>query len=83
MERLKKRGGVEAAGEIGRLVWYDEDALELLRCMLDVIWDIKGDPWVFMPGRRGEVARGVADGVRSSGSKEVSRGVIGRGMPGM
>lgn len=48
------------------------------------LWDINEAAWVFMPGRRGEVARGVADGVRSSASKDVvSRGVIGRGIPGM
>lgn len=48
------------------------------------LWDINEAAWVFMPGKRGEVARGVADGVRSSASKDVvSRGVIGRGIPGM
>ena len=52
--------------------------------MLDVkLWDIKGEAWVFRPGRRGDVARGVAEGVRSSASNVVSRGVMGRGIPGM
>ena len=71
------------AGEMGRFVEY-ADALELLRYMLDVnVWDINGAAWVFRPGRRGELARGVAEGVRSSMSKEVSRGVMGRGIPGI
>ena len=71
------------AGEMGRLVEY-VDALELLRYMLEVkVWEIKGETWVFKPGRRGDVARGVAEGVRSSVSKEVSRGVMGRGIPGI
>ena len=47
------------------------------------LWDINGEPWVLRPGRRGEVARGVADGVRSSWSKVVSLGVMGRSIPGV
>ena len=75
---------VAVAAATGRADWYEDDALELLRYMLDAkLWDIKGDIWVFMPGRRGEVARGVAEGVRSSESKVASRGVMGRGIPGM
>lgn len=71
------------AGEMGRFVEY-EDALELLRYMLVTnVWDINGDAWVFKLGRRGDVARGVAEGVRSSVSKELSRGVMGRGIPGI
>ena len=71
-------------GDIGRLVWCDDDAPELLLYRLDArLWDIKGDAWVFKPGNRGEVARGVADGVRSSESKVGSRGVMGRSMPGV
>lgn len=71
-------------GDIGRLVWCDDDAPELLLYRLDArLWDIKGDAWVFKLGRRGEVARGVADGVRSSESKVGSRGVMGRSMPGV
>ena len=82
---MKKRGAVgPAAGEMGRLPWYEEDALELLLCILDTkLWDIDEETWVLRPGRRGEVARGVADGVRSSESKVVSLGVIGRSMPGV
>ena len=44
-----------------------------------------GDVALSVPGIRGDVARGVEEeeGETSSGSKVVSRGVMGRGIPGM
>lgn len=82
IERLKKRGGVEpCVGETGR---WDAEAPELLLLRVEaILWGIKGETWVLRPGRRGEVARGVAEGVKSSLSKMASLGVIGRGMPGI
>jgi len=47
--------------------------------------EISGDARPFMPGRSGDVGRGVVECERdwSSKSNDGSRGVIGRGMPGM
>ena len=74
-----------------RVGWAEEElpredaAVELLRYIFDtILWENDGGAGlVLVPGSRGEVGRGVVDGVRSSVSKLVSqsRGVIGRGIP--
>lgn len=58
------------------------DASEPRRSKLDVKVVVMSAPFAF--GSVGDIARGVAECARaSSESNEGSRGVIGRGMPGM
>ena len=81
--RLKKRGGVEpSVGVETDAGDCRDDAAELLRYKdVDRGSGTRGDGGA--PGKRGEVARGVLEGVWSSESKVESRGVIGLGMPGI
>lgn len=60
------------------------DASEPRRSKLDVNVVVMSDDAPFAFGSVGDIARGVAECARaSSESNEGSRGVIGRGMPGM
>lgn len=82
--RLKKSGGVDISVgvETGAEDCREDDAVELLLYKdKDKGWGTCGDGGA--PGKRGEVARGVLEGVWSSESKVESRGVIGLGIPGI
>ena len=69
--RWKNKGdadeGEEVDGETGREVRVT-DALEVERCRTEVITCEIGGDWELDVCKRGDVARGVAEGVWSSGS---------------
>ena len=74
-------GGV--AGECDRAPGRVVDADELLlKSVEDKLWLNIGD-CDGIDGRRGDVARGVADGVWTSASTDDSCGVMGLGIPGI
>lgn len=83
--RWKNIGEAETGGVTAGEMALEErgtEAVELDRYTPDTrVCDIGAECWTV--GSRGEVARGVVDGVRSSDSKCRSCGVIGRGMPGI